>query len=64
MQILQVPEGKKIVEAYQDGFIRVKELREQLDWYWDKKICKGTKTPIMERTGDLVPIGPAMLSYV
>jgi len=55
MQILQVPEGTKIVEAYQDGFITVKELREQMEWYWGKKIYKGTKTPIMLKTGDLIP---------
>jgi hypothetical protein len=55
MQILQVPEARKMVEAYQDGFITVKELSEQMKWYWGKKICKGTKTPIMERTGDLIP---------
>ena len=43
MQILQVPEAKNIVEAYQDGFITVKELRQQLEWYWSRMIHKGTK---------------------
>jgi hypothetical protein len=55
MQILQVPEGTKIVEAYQDGFITVKELRQQMEWYWGKKFFKGTKTSVTKRTGDLIP---------
>jgi hypothetical protein len=35
MQILQVPEARKMVKAYRDGYITVKELREDLEWYWD-----------------------------
>jgi hypothetical protein len=45
MQILQVPDAKKMVNSYLDGYITVKELRKELEWYWDKKIYKGTKTP-------------------
>jgi hypothetical protein len=55
MQILQAPEGTKIVEAYHDGFITVKELREQMEWYWGKRIYNGAKTPVMEKTADLTP---------
>jgi hypothetical protein len=51
MQILQVPEARKMVKAYRDGYITFEELREDLELYWDKKIYKGTKTPILERTG-------------
>jgi hypothetical protein len=45
MQIFHGPEARKMVKAYQDGFITVKELREELEWYRDKKIYKGTKAP-------------------
>jgi hypothetical protein len=46
MQILQVPEARNIVEAYEGGFITVKELREQLEWYWIRTLHKGTKKSI------------------
>ena len=55
MQILQVPEGSKIVEAYQDGFITVKELREQLEWYWSRMVHKGTKKRHLPRKGQVIP---------
>ncbi len=29
------------------------ELREELEWYWDRKIYRGTKTPVSERKGGL-----------
>jgi hypothetical protein len=51
MQILQVPEARKMVKAYRDGYITIGELMEELECYWDKKIYKGTKTAILERTG-------------
>ena len=56
MQILQVPEGTKIVEAYQDGFITVKELREQLEWYWSRMVHKGTKRRHLPRKGQVIPL--------
>lgn len=59
MKILQVPEAKKTVQAYLDGSITVEELREDLEWYWDKKLYRGTKAPIVERKG--VPM-PAILN--
>jgi hypothetical protein len=43
MQIFQ------IVDTHQDGNTRVEELREEIALYWDKKIFKGTKTPVAER---------------
>jgi hypothetical protein len=43
MQILQM------LGADQDGDITVEELREELAFYWDKRIYKGTKTPVVER---------------
>jgi hypothetical protein len=52
MQILQVPEAKNILEAYEDGFITVRELREELEWYWDREIHNKTDRPIVVRTGD------------
>jgi hypothetical protein len=54
MQILQVQEARKMVKAYRDGHITVEELREELEWYWDRKIYKGARTPIVERTGVLM----------
>jgi hypothetical protein len=55
MKIFQVPGARKMVEAYQDGYITLRELTEELEWYWDKKIYKGTKAPFAERTGVPVP---------
>ncbi len=49
MQILDVPETRKTMEAYQERYLTSEEQREQLEWYWLKKIHKGTKAPIMER---------------
>jgi hypothetical protein len=49
MKILKVPEARKMVEAYQRGYITIEELMEDLEWYWDKKIYKGTKTSILDR---------------
>jgi hypothetical protein len=51
MKIVKVPEAGEMVKAYQHGYITVKELREELEWYWDKKIYKGIKTPILDRKG-------------
>jgi len=51
MQIIQVPQAKKMVEAYRNGNITLDGLREELEWCWDKKIYKGVETPIAERTG-------------
>jgi hypothetical protein len=54
MQNVQEPETRKMVEAYHEGYITLNELVEELEWYWDKKIYKGTKTPIVKRTGVLM----------
>jgi hypothetical protein len=54
MKILEVPEARKMVEAYQDGYITIEELMEDLECYWDKKIYKGAKTPILNRKGVLM----------
>ena len=51
MQTLQEHEFRKMVKAYLNGYITANELREQLEWYWDRKIYKGTKMPISEREG-------------
>jgi hypothetical protein len=55
MQILQAPEARNIVEAYQDGFITVRELREQLEWYWRRMDHKWTKKRHLPRKGQLIP---------
>jgi len=49
MQILQMPEARKMVKAYQDGYITMQELREELEWYGDEKIDKETERLIVER---------------
>jgi hypothetical protein len=58
MEILQVPEAKRTVQAYLDGYITIKEMREDLEWYWDRKIYRGTRAPIVERKG--VPMPPIL----
>jgi hypothetical protein len=58
MKTLQVPEAKKIVQAYLDGYVTVKEMREKLEPFWDMKIHRGTKAPGVERPG--VPMLPIL----
>ena len=60
MQILQEHEVRKLVKAYQDRYITVEELREELEWYWDRKIHKGTRMPLLMRRvvpGPSIPVG-------
>ena len=38
----------KTIEAYQQTYVTSEEKREELAIYWDKKIYKGTKTPLGE----------------
>jgi len=45
MQILQEHEVRKLVKAYQDRYITVEEFKEELEWYWDRRIYRGTKIP-------------------
>jgi hypothetical protein len=54
MKSLQVPEVKMLVKVYQNGDITLKELMEELECYWDKKLYKGTKTPILDEKALLV----------
>ncbi len=56
MKILQVPEAKKIVQSYLDGYITVKELREELEQFWNMKTHKGTKAPVVEWKVSSVPL--------
>ena len=49
MEFLQVPESRKIIEPYHEGHITLRKLMEELEWYWDKSIYKGTRAPIVER---------------
>jgi hypothetical protein len=51
MKILQVSETRKMLEAYQDGHITIEELTEDLECYRDRKIYKGTKTPVPNEEG-------------
>ena len=48
MQIRQMPEARKMVEAYQEGYITIQELREELEWYRDKTIDKESERLIVE----------------
>ena len=56
MKILQVPEAKEIVQSYLDGYITVKELREEFEKYWNMKTHKGTKAPVVEWKVFSVPL--------
>lgn len=49
MEILQNPRNRKVVEAYQDGHITVRELWEELEWHWDSTMDKETERHIAER---------------
>jgi len=55
MERLTIQESKKIVKAYQDGFITVNELKEQLQWYRHGKTHIGTQPPVKESTANLIP---------
>jgi len=57
MQILQEHEVRKLVKAYQDRYITVEEFKEELEWYWDRRIHKGTKIPSLgKRRGPEIAI--------
>jgi hypothetical protein len=49
MQILQEHEVRKLVKTNQDRQLTVEELREELEWYWDRKLQKGTRIPLLMR---------------
>lgn len=55
MEILQVPKARRLAEAYQDGQITLREFLENLEWCWDMRIYRGTKAPVVEREGVLMP---------
>ena len=60
MQILQEHEVRKLVKAYQHRYITVEELKEELEWYWDRKIHRGTRMPLSMRRvdhGPMIPVG-------
>jgi hypothetical protein len=38
MEILQAPESRRMAAAYRDGHITFRELMQELEWCWDKKI--------------------------
>ena len=57
MQILQEHEVRKLVKAYQDRYITVEEFKEEREWYWDRRIYKVTKTPLLgKRRGPEIAI--------
>jgi len=58
MEILQVPKARKLAEAYHDGSITLREFMEELEWCWDMKIYRGTKAPVVERSGGPMPPVP------
>jgi hypothetical protein len=47
MQILQEHEVRMLVKAYQERYITAEEFREELEWYWDRRVYKGTKPPLL-----------------
>jgi|WetSurMetagenome_2_1015567.scaffolds.fasta_scaffold310254_2 hypothetical protein len=58
MEILRVPKARKLAEAYHDGSITLREFMEELEWCWDMKIYRGTKTPVVVRKD--VPMPPIL----
>jgi hypothetical protein len=63
MQILQEHEVRKLVKAYQHRYITADELREEIEWYWDRRIYKGTKPPLSltkEGLGSAIPRGDSI----
>jgi len=55
MEIFEMPESKKLAEAYRVGYITFRELMEDLEWYRDSEICRGTKAPAVERKAGPIP---------
>jgi hypothetical protein len=48
MEILQVPEARKLAAAYSDGHITLTEFMDELQWCWHKRTCGGTKVRVVE----------------
>jgi hypothetical protein len=51
MENFQKPKHREMVDAYHCGDITFHELMEELEWYWDMKIYRGTKPPVVEKPG-------------
>jgi len=43
MEIFQMPESRQMIEAYHKGHITIRELMEELEWCWDKRIYNATR---------------------
>ena len=55
MQALQKDEVRKLVKAYRDRAITAEEFREEIEWYWDRKIHKGTRVSLLTGKGGQGP---------
>ena len=50
MQILEMPEFRKLAEAYRNGYLSFTELKEELEGCWEKTLQGTAKTHLVERT--------------
>ena len=48
MDILEMPEFRKLAEAYRNGYLSFNELKEELESYWDEKLRKNASARIVE----------------
>jgi len=48
MDILEMPEFRKLAEAYRKGYLSFNELKEELEWYWDVKLSKNARAGILK----------------
>jgi hypothetical protein len=58
MEILQVPKARKLAAAYNDGQITLTEFMDNLELCWELEIYRGTKAPVVEKSG--VPMPPIL----
>ena len=49
MKFFETHEFRKLVAAYRDGFLTFSELKEELEWCWEK-INEGAVAGIAERS--------------
>jgi hypothetical protein len=54
MHILEMPEFRKLAEAYRNGYLSFNELKEELEWYWDVKLSKNASAGIVATPGGLM----------
>jgi hypothetical protein len=54
MYILEMPEFRKLAEAYRNGYLSFNELKEELESYWDERLRKNASARIVETRDGLM----------